>query len=56
MFEAGEARITLDAFQDVGFEPAVAWLKENDWDVDRGINQALKTPLIRVPVSKLRRC
>jgi hypothetical protein len=55
IIEAGKESITLDAFQDIGFELAVEWLEENDWDMNSGTNQALKTPLIRVPVSKLRR-
>jgi hypothetical protein len=55
IIEAGKESITLDAFQDIGFELAVEWLEENDWDMNTGTNQALETPLIRVPVSKLRR-
>jgi len=55
IIEAGKESITLDAFQDIGFELAVEWIEENDWDMNSGTNQALKTPLIRVPVSKLRR-
>jgi hypothetical protein len=55
LIESNEVSITLDAFQDSGFERALAWLRESDWDINSGINQALETPLIRVPVSKLRR-
>ena len=55
VIEAGKESITLDAFQDIGFELAVEWLEENNRDMNSGIDQALKTPLIRVPVSKLRR-
>ncbi|MDP3078491.1 hypothetical protein [Bradyrhizobium sp.] len=45
IIDAGETQLTLDAFQDVGFGHALAWLKESDWDVDSAVEQALGTPL-----------
>jgi hypothetical protein len=55
MIDAGESQLTLDTFQDDGFGHALAWLKKIGWDVDSAVEQALRTPLIRVPVSAFRR-
>ena len=55
IIDAGDSQLTLDAFQDDGFARALAWFKAGDWDTDAGVEQALVTPLLRVPVPEFRR-
>jgi hypothetical protein len=38
--------------RDRGFDEAVTWLKQNNWDIDAAIERAKATPYIKVVVGK----
>ena len=49
---AGDQGIALHSYYDKGFDEAVSWLKQHEWEMDAATADALKTPLIRITVSK----
>jgi hypothetical protein len=51
---AGDRAVTLDVYHDNQFEAAVRWLSRHGWDLESAISEAIRTPLVRVPVDKHR--
>ena len=49
---AGDRAVTLDANHDKPFDSAVSWLKRHGWDIESATASAIKTPFVRVTVSK----
>jgi hypothetical protein len=54
LIEAGQSNVTLDAARDGGFEQALSWLKDEGWNIEPALNDAVIKPYIRVTVAKLR--
>jgi hypothetical protein len=54
MLGTDDNEITLDVRRDTGTSDAIGWLKDAGWNIDAGIQEAVKTPLIRVAVQKMR--
>jgi hypothetical protein len=49
---AGDKGVSLDVYHDQNFDSAVDWLKEHGWDINAAVASAIKTPYVRVVVSR----
>ena len=52
MIWAGDREITIDAYHDDQFGPAVDWLERHGWNIDLAVRRAIDTPLVRVTVDR----
>ena len=54
MMGTNDGEFTVDMRADSGTSDVINWLKDAGWDIDTAIPEAIKIPLVRTNVPKLR--
>ncbi|MGA7711759.1 MAG: hypothetical protein WCA81_07650 [Rhizomicrobium sp.] len=54
MLLTADSEFTVDMKRDTGASSVLGWLKDNGWDIDSAVGEAMKTPLVRARVQRVR--
>jgi hypothetical protein len=53
MLQTDDNEISLDVRRDRGTSDVISWLRDAGWDIDSAVQEAMKTPLVRVTVPRM---